>query len=255
MKNTHLLYMEDMERLEGEATVESVVDLDEKTIVMLDQTLFYAQGGGQPFDQGIIESGSGIFRVEEVRFMEGIVKHGGHFISGRFREGEAVFMKVDPVRRAFHTRLHSAGHIIDMALKRLNLNWKPFKGYHFPEGPYVEYLGKLTLHAEEMRGTIEKICNEIVAAGAKTHLEFLPAGELIQRGFSVPPIAPEKPLRLVHYGEEFAMPCGGTHVADLQRVGRMKIRKVKQEKDHVRVAYELELPGDGVVEVDIRGDA
>lgn len=231
--------METMWLTEGESVVEEVIPLEDKTIVVLDQTLFYAQGGGQPFDQGTIEGVNGIFRVKEVRFMEGIVKHGGVFESGCFEVGEKVVLKVDPVRRALHSRLHSGGHIVDMALKRLNLHWKPFKGYHFPEGPYDEYVGTIEGDAEALRAKIEQTCAEVIADNAETWIEFLPAGELMARGYDVPPIAPEKPLRLVHYGEEFAMPCGGTHVKYLGDIGVVKIRKVKQDKDHVRVAYEV----------------
>jgi alanyl-tRNA synthetase len=240
MENTRLLYMEKMWQLEGEAAVQNVIALEDKTIVILDQTLFYAQGGGQPYDQGVIESANGRFRVEEVRFMEGIIKHGGHFESGRFAEGEQVQLKVNPDRRALNSRLHSGGHIIDMALRRLQITWKPFKGYHFPDGPYDEYIGEIEGDADILRALIEKTCNEIIAGDAKTTIEFLPVGELMEKGFDVPNIAPEKPLRLVHYGTEFAMPCGGTHVPHLASIGTMKIRRVKQEKDHVRVAYELE---------------
>lgn len=239
MNNTHLLYMEQMWQLEGTATVEAVISLEGKTIVILDQTLFYAQGGGQPFDQGVVDGKNGVFRVEEVRFMEGTVKHGGHFESGKFEVGEEVHLKVDPARRALHSRLHSGGHIVDMALRRLGLPWKPFKGYHFPEGPYDEYVGTIEGDAEELRAKIEAACAAVIADNAQTRIEFLPAGALVARGYDVPPIAPEKPLRLVHYGEEFAMPCGGTHVKQLADIGGVKIRKVKQDKDHVRVAYEL----------------
>ncbi|QQR54533.1 hypothetical protein IPG41_05060 [Candidatus Peregrinibacteria bacterium] len=239
MNTSHLLYMEQMWQLEGEATVEAVIPLEDKTIVILDQTLFYAQGGGQPFDQGVMESARGMFRVEEVRFTEGVVNHGGHFESGGFEVGERVRLRVDPARRALHSRLHSAGHVVDMALKRLGLTWKPFKGYHFPEGPYDEYVGAIEGDAEDLRARIEASCAEVIFDNAQTWIEFLPAGELVARGYEVPPIAPEKPLRLVHYGEEFAMPCGGTHVRQLADIGAVKIRKVKQDKDHVRVAYEV----------------
>ena len=51
-----------------------------------------------------------------------------------------------------NARLHSAGHLIDIAVKRVGLvvfyiiifklkNWQPNKGYHFPDSPYVEYIG------------------------------------------------------------------------------------------------------------------
>ncbi len=240
MNSTRLLYMENMWQTAGEATVEAVIPLENKTVVILDQTVFYAQGGGQPFDQGVIEGKSGVFRVEEVRFAEGFVKHSGHFESGTFEAGEKVQLTVNPDRRNLHSRLHSAGHVIDMALKRLGISWKAFKGYHFPEGPYTEYIGTLTGNAEELRAKIEATCNEVIADKIHTQIEFLPAAELIARGYDVPSISPEKPFRLVHYGEAFSMPCGGTHVRELADLGVMRVRKIKQDKDHVRVTYEVE---------------
>ena len=88
MEPTELLYMTDMAATEGSATVQSVVGLEGKSIVFLDQTLFYAQGGGQPYDKGTITSPSATFEVEEVRYMDGgVIKHSGQFSSGRFTEG------------------------------------------------------------------------------------------------------------------------------------------------------------------------
>lgn len=237
MNQTKLLYMEDMWTTEGNAIVQAVVTLDEKTIVILDQTWFYAQGGGQPYDQGTIESPNGSFRVEEVRFMDGIVKHSGHFQSGSFQVGETVELKIDPVRRALMSRNHSSGHLIDMALKRLNVNWKPAKGYHFPEGPYVEYEGELPQEdLETFRMDLEDTCQALIAENTTTRIEFLSAQEMQKQGHKIPELAPEKPLRLVYYGD-FAIPCGGTHVKNLKEIGHLKIRKIKQDKDHIRVAY------------------
>ncbi len=101
----------------------------------MDGTIFYPQGGGQPYDQGVIESAKGKFLVEEVRFVDGIVKHIGMFERGSFEKGDEVTCHVDKARRDLHSRLHSAGHIVDMGMTELGLGWIPGKGYHFPDGP------------------------------------------------------------------------------------------------------------------------
>ncbi len=241
MEPTRLLYMEDMEAVKGTATVQEVVDLEGKTIVFLDQTLFYAQGGGQPYDKGTITSDAATFEVEEVRYMDGMIKHIGRFTSGRFTPGETVQLHVEPTRRALHRRLHSGGHVVDLALKRLGIPWIPGKGYHFPDGPYVEYTGSLDGQDRETLPTqVEKICNEIITENITTHIEFVSAEELQRQGFVIPPtLAPGKPLRIVYYGD-FGVPCGGTHVSALADLRHMKIRKIKQEGENIRVAYDVE---------------
>ena len=76
-----------------------MIQEDDKTIIFLDKTIFYPQGGGQPFDKGIIENNRGIFLVEEVRFVDGLVRHCGRFKEGTFFKGDLVTCIVDKERR------------------------------------------------------------------------------------------------------------------------------------------------------------
>src|SRR3989344_1869627 len=129
MSDTKLIYMEQMQLLECNAQVQEIKDSGEnKFSVMLDQTVFYPQGGGQPFDNGIIKNENTIFNVNEVRFIEGQVHHIGTYEKGAFNIGDTVDCIVEKERRQLHTRLHSAGHLIDMGLKELGRSWKPGKG-------------------------------------------------------------------------------------------------------------------------------
>jgi Ser-tRNA(Ala) deacylase AlaX len=50
-------------------------------------------------------------------------------------------MVIDEAVRKLNARLHSAGHLLDVAVSRLKLDWKAGKGYHFQDSPYVEYVG------------------------------------------------------------------------------------------------------------------
>ncbi len=77
MSQTKLKYLEDFSLLKSEARVVEVQKENDRDIVILDETIFYPQGGGQSYDQGTIESASGKFLVEEVRFVEGVVRHIG----------------------------------------------------------------------------------------------------------------------------------------------------------------------------------
>jgi len=243
MNDTKLLYMEDMSATIGEATVQEVISLEGRVILILDQTLFYPQGGGQPFDQGTIETKECIFKVEEVRYFNGatVVKHIGHFEKGTMLVGQKVTLKIDPVRRALMSRLHSGGHVIDSAVEQLKLPCKPGRGCHYPEGAFVEYNGDLPeLNAVELREKLEKLCEEIVQANTPIHIEFVTAEILRTRGMEVPPGIPaEKPLRLVSFGK-FCMPCGGTHVKALQNLGKILIKKVTLQPGIMRISYSIE---------------
>ncbi|MEK7583421.1 MAG: alanine--tRNA ligase-related protein [Patescibacteria group bacterium] len=240
MDSTKLIYPEDMQKLTHETCVMGISEEDGKTVVLLDETIFYPQGGGQPYDQGVIENESGKFIVEEVRFVDGVVRHIGHFEKGSFSTGQEVALKVDPERRALHARLHSAGHVLDMAVNELGLPWIPGKGYHFPDGPYIEYDGSFEeAEKENLQKQIESAANKFIAAGIQTSIQFMPKSEMHKVCANVPDYLPEgKPARVVLYGT-FGVPCGGTHVANLKDIGHLMIRKISNKKGLIRVGYDV----------------
>lgn len=201
-----------------------------KSIIILDQTCFYPQGGGQPYDTGIICSADGnfVFQVHEVRFSEGIVMHSGVIEKGTLSSDIKVQCFVDEARRKFNSRLHSAGHVIDLALKELNLDWIPKKGYHFPEGPYVEYSGNIDeQNIEDFKLKLEQKCNEIISRNINTTVLF-----------DTHKLLNGKPLRTVFYGVH-GIPCGGTHVSNLKEIVSMGIRKIKKSNDTIKVSYTI----------------
>ena len=241
MPNTKLLYLEDFTALRCGAIVVDVVHEDARSVIILDQTVFYPQGGGQPYDRGMIRGPAGTFRVDEVRYVDGVVKHIGVFESGAFQQGEAVTGEVDRARRELHSRIHSAGHVIDMAVHALQLPWVPGKGFHFPEGPYVEYAGNVDdRDKEKVKVDIERLCNAFVAEGRATTLRFMEKERMADVCHFVPDYLPEgKPGRVVMYGD-FGIPCGGTHVANLSEIRSIVIRKVKMKSGNMQIAYDVE---------------
>ncbi len=221
-----------MERMQDYSCEASVVDIRKENglvVIILDQTVFYPQGGGQPYDTGIISNDKGIFAVAEVRYEDGAVRHIGTFERGELSAYDTVTCEVDIEKRKLHTRLHSAGHLLDIAVKELSLKWKPGKGYHFPQGPYIEYAGNLEgREVLDLIKEIEEKCKEIIGRNITTKTSF--DETKTQAG---------KPLRAVYYGD-VGTPCGGTHVANLSDIGTVTIRKIKQEKGIIRVSYGVE---------------
>eukprot|EP00917_Polyrhabdina_sp_WS-2016_P008775 GHVP01019551.1.p1 GENE.GHVP01019551.1~~GHVP01019551.1.p1 ORF type:complete len:168 (-),score=22.20 GHVP01019551.1:124-627(-) len=138
--HTDLVYLASNDALTTNAKVLQF-DKGESNTLVLDRTVFHPQGGGQPSDVGVIEGSDGqIFLVERVSIDKnsGCVIHSGKS-SESFEVGSIVQLKVSAETRSLHTRLHSAGHLLDLAVKRLGYKWKAEKGFHFLEGPYNEY--------------------------------------------------------------------------------------------------------------------
>lgn len=241
---TELLYLKDFDVEICKAVVASAgATEDGRTTITLNQTCFYARGGGQDWDKGEIAKDGAHFTVEEVRLDEsGDVHHIGTITAGTFVTGDAVSGKVDHERRSINTRLHSAGHVIDMAIDSLGLDWIATKGQHYPDLSAVEYSGTWQPErAEELRLEIEKRVNELVAKGSENSLQFMPVEEMHTVCRHVPENIPKnKPARVVIYGENFGIPCGGTHVKNLSQIGTVHIPKLKEKKGVIRVTYTVE---------------
>lgn len=208
-------------------------------MVVLRETPFHPQGGGQPADHGRVEGRAGALVVEDVRVADGDVLHKGR-LEGTLQQGDEVAARVDEARRHRMSRLHSAGHVVDMAIAALGWTWVPGKGYHFPDGPYVEYRGSLDGRgADEVAAEIEAEARRITTEGCPVTLRFVRAdsGDAALR-FMPPGMAGDDEIRVVEYGS-FAVPCGGTHVKNLSDVDGLTIRKVREKSGVVRVSYAL----------------
>lgn len=240
---TNLLYMQDFDIESCAAVILAINTADDEYVdIVLDQTSFYARGGGQDWDQGLICRDDACFEVAEVRLDEnGVVHHRGVIAKGSFNVGDGVTCEVNHERRMINTRLHSAGHAVDMAVDQLGLDWIGTKGQHYPHLSAVEYSGTWDLaKADILRNQIEEKVNELIEKGSHNTLRFVPAGEMHQLCRHVPDNLPKnKPGRVVLYGD-FGVPCGGTHVRDIKQIGEIKIPKLKEKKGVIRVTYSVE---------------
>ena len=105
------LYMTDSYLKEFEAVVESVKD---DKFVILDQTAFYPQGGGQPHDTGVMQLNDDDYPVIFAGKFEGKISH--EVSKPGLKVGDKVTGKIDWERRYRHMRMHTAAHIIDAVL-------------------------------------------------------------------------------------------------------------------------------------------
>jgi Ser-tRNA(Ala) deacylase AlaX len=241
LEMTELLYMKDFNITDCEATVVGVSEFEGKQVISLNQTCFYAKGGGQDFDQGSISSDGAVFTVEAVHFVDGEVKHIGSFEQGSFKVGDSVHCQVNQDRRQLNTRLHSAGHVLDMAVRQLGWDWIPGKGAHYPHMSFVEYSGQLDAENKDalIRSLQEKI-DQLIQQGSTNSIRFITPEEMATLGAVVPKNLPKgKPSRAVLY-DNFAVPCGGTHVENIKEIIKLVVTKMKMKDGNIRVSYSLE---------------
>mgnify|MGYP001795091443 FL=1 len=230
-------YLKDTFLFETAAQFLEIRQHEKGNAVILSNTIFYPQGGGQPADQGKIVGPSGMFLVEDVRLdADGVVWHFGSFTSGNFTSGERVTLQIDQERRIKHAKIHSAGHLLDCAVEQLQLTQiTPTKGFHFPEGPYVEYEGVLENGAEVLP-LIQAALTEITAQNPAVIVKELTFEEAQQQGISAPP---GKSARIVNFEGFAACGCGGTHMPNAQEIGEIQLRKIKSKKGKTKISYEV----------------
>jgi Ser-tRNA(Ala) deacylase AlaX len=232
---TQLAYLEDFDVTTCDAYIVAIENAEDGRMdIQLDKSCFYPRGGGQDWDEGTIKNDDGsTFAVQEVRLDEnGTIHHIGTHVSGEVNVGDVVYCAANAKRRADNTRLHSAGHLVDMAVDQLGLAWVAGKGAHYPHMSFVEYDAEITSEEiEAVQKDIERVANEIIAKGSKNEIRFMPVSEMHTVCKHVPENIPtNKPARVVLYGETFGIPCGGTHVKDVHDIGRITISKIKSKK-------------------------
>jgi len=200
--------------------IRSVETRDNQLVITLEDTIFHPQGGGQPADTGTITSDTGAAQIIHVKRREdGVIEHIGTLLNGALQPGDRVDCAINQVNRELYTHLHSAGHVIDVALEQLNIHWEPGKGYHFPDGPYVEYRTTETPDTE-LSKRLEAALAELIAKDIPTQVDV------------------DGPKRIVTLAGK-AIPCGGTHVLSLKELGSIQIRHIKHKPGTVKIGYSV----------------
>lgn len=229
---TVLLYLADTYLFEAESAVVSCADSsgsDKGThAVVLSRTVFHPQGGGQPSDAGALlrtVDEASVFEVRHVQTRGDVVEHIGRFFEG-FGPDDLhgpVLMRVDSSLRMRNARLHSAGHMIDAALARCGLLscLKATKGYHFSDGPYVEY--ESSIDAAALSGKMDEINSAITAIVAE----------------SIPTSASTTGTVRVVTLAGLPCPCGGTHVASTAELAGVRVSKAKAKRGVLRLSYTI----------------
>ncbi|XP_076891720.1 uncharacterized protein LOC143543238 [Bidens hawaiensis] len=229
---TILSYHDDMFNLQSTATlISSSLGDDGRHVLILDSTIFHPQGGGQPSDTGFITSSRFKFAVQDVRSRNAVVYHYGVFDKSAediiIEAGVQVVLSVDESKRKLYSRLHSAGHLLDVCLPNVGLgHLKPGKAYHFPDGPWVEYVGKVPqAELQSKMQELELEANNMISRGMKVSVAAYSYEEAsVLCGGALPDYIPKGSTpRIVKLGDFPGCPCGGTHVSDISDLVNIKL--------------------------------
>ena len=198
------------DHLTAELEVLSCTPHEDQFAVILQSTIFHPQGGGQPFDTGWLGQSSVLRVIQEG---DRVV----HYVDRPLAPG-SITARVDEQRRALHTRLHSAGHLIGNVGE--TLGWMPIKAHHWPGEGKITFIRGETAQVMEAE-TIQQRVDQWIAADYPRHMNL------------------EDGTREVGFGELPAYACGGTHVQTLGELGQVTILALSEKKGALSVRYSL----------------
>ena len=182
-------------------------------VVVLDETPFYAESGGQVGDRGVVQSAQGIFAVEDTQKIQATVfGHQGVLKTGTLKVGDAVSAKVDLVARKRIMRNHSATHLMHKALREVLGEHVQQKGSQVdPDKTRFDFVHNQPLTDEEIH-RVEKIVNAEILDNVDCQHRVMPIAEAQKLGAMA--LFGEKygdVVRVIDIGSSREL-CGGTHV-------------------------------------------
>nr|BFE69643.1 alanine--tRNA ligase [Actinoplanes digitatis] len=193
--------------------------------LVLDTTPFYAEGGGQQADTGVINVGGGQVEVVDVQQpLPGLIVHKARVLRGEVRAGETGFAEIDVTRRKAISRSHTATHLIHQTMRA-------FLGESATQAGSLNAPGRLRFDfntpgavSASVLHDVEQQVNEVLLRDLEVHAFITTQEEARQLGAMA--LFGEKygdEVRVVEVGDYARELCGGTHVARSGQLGLVKI--------------------------------
>ena len=224
---TQKLYYQDPTLREFPATVLSCESAGEAWKVVLDQTAFYPEGGGQPADHGVLKTAGGEIAVTDVHEKNGAVVH---TCAAPAEPGTLVTGVLDWARRFDHMQQHSGEHILSGILCRLydcdNV------GFHLgAETVTIDYNADITW---EQALEAERLANEAIWADRETEIFYPSPQELAALDYRSKKELTGQ-VRIVEFPEADRCACCGTHVERAGQAGLIKVLSCQKFREGVRM--------------------
>jgi len=203
--------------------------------IILDQTVFYAESGGQVGDTGDLIKGKNLFKVIDTKKIGNLIIHLGQVKSGSFKNNDSVIAQVDNKRRLAIARNHTATHLLQAALREI-------LGKHIKQqGSLVtdEYLRFDFSHFKDLTNEelarIEELVNSYILGGWQVKVEHM-SFKRAQRENALAFFGEKysKKVRVVSIGDISKELCGGTHLDCSANIGIFKIIQEKAVASGIR---------------------
>jgi alanyl-tRNA synthetase len=193
-------------------------------VVVLDQTPFYAESGGQVGDRGELLAANGTFAVADTQKIQAnVFGHKGLLRSGRLVVGDKVLAEVDPVARARTERNHSVTHLMHKALREVLGSHVQQKGSLVDaDKTRFDFVHNQPLTDAEIR-RVELLVNAEIMANTDTQARVMTIADAQKTGAMM--LFGEKygeEVRVLDIGSSREL-CGGTHVRRTGDIGVFKI--------------------------------
>ena len=231
-KITSEIFRDDPYKKECEA---KILDFGDNWII-LDQTVFYAEGGGQLGDTGLIKAGQQEIQIENTIKENNLIKHifNSKF---EFEIGDNVTCLIDWDRRYNLMKMHTSLHLL------CSLVNAKVTGGSVGEGKgRLDFNLDFKPNKEELKDNL----NDLIQGNHDITISWISAQELdknpnLVKTMSVLPPRTNGSIRMVRIGDNIDyQPCGGTHVKNTSEIGLVEINKVENKgKLNKRVAISL----------------
>jgi len=205
--------------------------------IVLDRTVFYPMGGGQPGDTGALHWEGGSTIIVDTRYGDGGIRHVPAAGAALPAPGTAVRAAIDWARRYRHMRMHTALHLLGSVLR-----YGVTGGNIAADRSRLDFDMEDTVDREDVTRRVQALVDEDHPVRCRwiTEAELEAQPELV-RTLSVQPPKGSGRVRLLEIEDVDLQPCGGTHLRSTREVGRMTVAKVeKKGRRNRRVYIELD---------------
>jgi len=219
------LYFDDPYKVEFEAQVRDRRRLGEQAAIVLDQTAFYPESGGQPADRGTLNGIPVVDVVEDA----GEIMH----VLAASLEAEKVKGEIDWARRFDHMQQHAGQHILSQGFFEL------FRGetrsFHLGESLSTLEIGLKELSSEEL-AKVEARANAVVFEDRPIRSRFIDEADIDEIPLRRPPQKKGR-VRVIEVENFDYSACGGTHPRKAGEIGLIKILKYDKIRGNLRFEF------------------